>query len=356
MRNHYISSILNFIIIGLLCSCSNDKTQEKTSEEALATFSLEPSVSIKLGESKEIPIVIKNDNIKALKLTIDDSTVTSWSNPKNKVSYTLSSKKLGVGAHTLYLNISLKDGDQYTETMQLVVLSDQVPAKWKPTIKAVLPHNTSSFTQGLEFSNGALYESTGNFGQSIIAKVDLSTGNHLQKVALENQYFGEGITLLNGEVYQITWQQNKCFVYKQADLTLVKEYSYNGEGWGLCNNGKQIIMSDGTEKLVFRNPSTFVIERTIQVYNNIGPVTQLNELEYQDGKIYANVWRTNTIVVIDEITGKVLAEIDANEIEKAGKGGGDVLNGIAFNSDKNLWYLAGKNWPKLFEVTFETLP
>jgi glutamine cyclotransferase len=201
-----------------------------------------------------------------------------------------------------------------------------------------------------------LYESTGNFGQSIIAKVDLSTGNHLQKVALENQYFGEGITLLNGEVYQITWQQNKCFVYKQADLTLVKEYSYNGEGWGLCNNGKQIIMSDGTEKLVFRNPSTFAIERTIQVYNNIGPVTQLNELEYQDGKIYANVWRTNTIVVIDEITGKVLAEIDANEIEKAGKGGGDVLNGIAFNSDKNLWYLAGKNWPKLFEVTFETLP
>ena len=348
-----------FFLIGtlfLISSCSGDKTKSSSAEPANAVFNLEPSVTVKSGEVKNIPITIYNQNIKTLKLSIDDSIITNWNNPKNNVSHILETTKLGVGEHSLYLNIVLNDGNQYTESIQLVVLSELIPQKFKPMIKNILPHNAASFTQGLEFSNGELFESTGNFGQSYIAKVDLPSGNHLQKVDLEQQYFGEGISLLNDEIFQITWQQNKCFVYKKSDITKLREFDYSGEGWGLCNDGKNLIMSDGTEKLFFRNPKTFAVERMIQVYNNVGPVRELNELEYLDGKIYANVWRTNTIVVIDAKSGKVVAEINAEELEKSGRGNGDVLNGIAYNAQTKLWYLAGKNWPKLFEVTFEALP
>ncbi len=356
MKNLNLKLLYLLSINIILSACSGDKTNSDSNVLETAVFNLETSVTVKSGEVKSIPIAIKKQNIKSLQLSIDDSTITTWSNPKNNISYNLETKNIGVGEHTLYLNILLNDGKQYTENMQLVVLSELVPQKWNPIIKSVLPHNTSSFTQGLEFSNGELFESTGNFGQSYIAKVELQTGNHLQKVDLEQQYFGEGISILNGEIFQITWQQNKCFVYKQSDITKLREFNYTGEGWGLCNDGENLIMSDGTEKLFFRNPKTFAVERTIQVYNNIGPVRELNELEFLDGKIYANVWRTNIIVVIDAATGKVLAEINAEELEKSGRGNGDVLNGIAYNSKTNLWYLAGKNWPKLFEVSFENLP
>jgi glutamine cyclotransferase len=354
MKNLYFKLLFIFSICFLITACSEEKNTSEN--EQYAVFDLEPSLSLKYGDVKTVPISIKNQNIKTLQLSVDDSTITIWNNPKNKVEHKLETKNIGVGAHTLYLNIALKDGNQFTESIQVVVLSDLIPQKWKPTIKTIYPHNASSFTQGLEFCNGELFESTGNFGQSFIAKVDLSNGNHLQKVPLDNQYFGEGITLLNGEIFQITWQQNKCFVYKQSDLTKLRSYDYSGEGWGLCNDGKSIIMSDGTEKLVFRNPNTFAVERTIQVYNNVGPVMELNELEFFEGKIYANVWRTNTIVAIDAYTGKVIAEINAEELEKAGKGNGDVLNGIAYNSSTRSWYLGGKNWPKLFEVSFDSLP
>jgi glutamine cyclotransferase len=354
MKNPYFKWLSVFAIYFLFTSCSEEKNT--TESEQYAVFDLNPSLTLKSGEQKTLPISIKNQNIKTLQLSVDDSTITLWNNPKNKVEHKLETRNLGVGAHTLYLNIALADGGQYTESMQLVVLSDLIPQKWKPTIKNDYPHSTSSFTQGLEFYNGELFESTGNFGQSFIAKVDLTSGGLKQTVPLDNQYFGEGITLLNGEVFQITWQQNKCFVYSSADLTKLRSYDYNGEGWGLCNNGKSIIMSDGTEKLVFRNPNTFAIERTVQVFNNIGPVMELNELEYLEGKIYANVWRTNTIVVIDAQSGKVIAEINAEELEKVGKGNGDVLNGIAYNSSTKSWFLGGKNWPKLFEVSFDELP
>ena len=356
MKNSYFKLIFTVGFTYVLVACSGDKANSELDEKQIAVFDLEPSVSVKLGDRKILPISIKSQDIKGLQLSIDDSTITNWNNPKKNVQHNLETKNIGVGTHTLYLNISLNDGNQYTESMQLVVLSDLVPQKWKPIIKNIWPHNSSSFTQGLEFSNGELFESTGNFGQSFIAKVDVTTGNHLQKVPLENQYFGEGITLLNDEVFQITWQQNKCFVYNKSDLSRVREHNYSGEGWGLCNDGERIIMSDGTEKLVFRNPKTFTIERTIQVYNNVGPVTELNELEYHEGKIYANVWRTSIIVVIDAETGKVLAEINAEELEKSGRGSGDVLNGIAYNPNTKTWLFAGKNWPKIFEVSLENLP
>lgn len=148
----------------------------------------------------------------------------------------------------------------------------------------------------------------------------------------------------------MTWQEQKCFVYNKSTLQIEKDMPYIGEGWGLCNDGTSLIMSNGSERITFRNPETFEIERTIEVYTNQGAVTNLNELEYIDGLIYANVWMTNKVAIIDPLNGKVLAEMDCTTLINEGKGNGDVLNGIAANPKNNKLYLTGKNWMKLFEV------
>jgi glutamine cyclotransferase len=171
------------------------------------------------------------------------------------------------------------------------------------------------------------------------------------KNGLDATYFGEGITILGDKLYQLTWQNQKCFVYDKKTMQVTGDFSYQGEGWGMCNDGKSIITSDGTEYLYFRNPKNFQIDHYIQVYDNIGPRTNLNELEYIDGKIYANVYTTSTLVVIDPNTGKVLEEIDASELVTKGKNGGDVLNGIAYNRLNKKLYLTGKYWSLTFEVS-----
>ena len=189
----------------------------------------------------------------------------------------------------------------------------------------------------------------------MVAEVDVNSGEHVQKMGLQAGFFGEGITILNDVLYQITWKNGKCYKYDlNNNLSLLGEYVYSGEGWGLCNDGKSLIMSDGTERIVFRNPETFEIERTLEVANHQGPIGYLNELEYVDGKIYANVWTTSMIVSIDPKTGKVLEQIDATDFVNLARGNGEVLNGIAFNKVTNQFFLTGKYWDKLYEVKFIT--
>jgi glutamine cyclotransferase len=218
------------------------------------------------------------------------------------------------------------------------------------------PHDTQNYTQGLEFNNGKLYEGTGDpsqQGKTVVGQIDLKTGGFSGlKNGLDQTYFGEGITIFGNELFQLTWRNGKCFVYDKNTMQLKRDISYTGDGWGLCNDGKALIMSDGTERIYFRNPKTFQIIRTIDVYDNVGPRTFINELEFVNGKIYANIYQTNTIIAIDPLTGKVLEEIDASALEISGKSGGDVLNGIAFNPLTNKTYLTGKYWSKLFEVQF----
>jgi glutamine cyclotransferase len=230
------------------------------------------------------------------------------------------------------------------------VLSDIKPEIWIADINATLPHDPTSFTQGLEFNSGILYEGTGQKGLSNVMQVDLKTGAIKKKMGLDANYFGEGITILGNKIYQLTWQEQKCFVYDKNTLQLEKDLPYVGEGWGLCNNGESLIMSDGTERIVFRDPENFQTQKTIEVYDDKGPISKLNELEYIDGLIYANVWMTNSIVVIQPENGKVIAVIDGTELVKQGRGTGDVLNGIALNPENGKIYMTGKNWPKMFEV------
>jgi glutamine cyclotransferase len=155
---------------------------------------------------------------------------------------------------------------------------------------------------------------------------------------------------MNGEIYQISWKNDSCFVYDAGTLSPLRYYTYSGEGWGLTHDENTLIMSDGTEKIYFRDPKTFKVLKVLSVYTNQGPINYLNELEYIDGLIYANVWMSNIIAVIDPLTGRVLSTIDATEVVKKGKGTGEVLNGIAYNPTTQKTYLTGKYWPSLFEV------
>lgn len=223
---------------------------------------------------------------------------------------------------------------------------------------AKYPHDSAAFTEGLEWHDGFLYEGTGDTeykGVSKLAKVDLKTGKDVQKINLSKDYFGEGITKLNNKIYQLTYKTEKAFVYDAKTFTKEKEFTYKGEGWGLTNDGKQLIMSNGSSDIVYRNPETFEITKTITVTNDYGPVSNINELEYVNGFLFANIWTTNRIVKIDLVTGKVIAEINfddllpkyAPEIDRTKI---EAFNGIAYDSVSKRFFITGKYYPTLFEV------
>jgi glutaminyl-peptide cyclotransferase len=214
------------------------------------------------------------------------------------------------------------------------------------------PHDPAAYTQGLEFSNEILYESTGLFGKSSLRRVDLESGKVLQERDLPSEYFGEGITVLQDKIYQLTWQSHKGFIYDRQTFQPLKEFSYNGEGWGLTHDDRSLIMSDGTNEIRFLDPANLQTQRTIRVMSDGQPLTRLNELEYIKGEIYANVYGSNYIVRLDPGSGKVLGWIDLTGLLSAAdrRQPVDVLNGIAYDPTKDRLVVTGKLWPKLFEI------
>jgi glutaminyl-peptide cyclotransferase len=216
----------------------------------------------------------------------------------------------------------------------------------------VLPHDPGAFTQGLVFLDDALLESTGLYGQSTLRKVDLKTGKVLQQVKVPAEYFAEGLVVLSGKAFQLTWQNRKGFVYDLASLRLEKEFAYEGEGWGLTTDGRWLVLSDGTDQIRFLDPVTFEVKRTIRVTFQGRPVDRLNELEYIKGEIFANIWRTDQVVRIDPATGRVVGVIDFADLLGAQDRSAttDVLNGIAYDAVNDRLFVTGKMWPKLFEV------
>jgi len=220
------------------------------------------------------------------------------------------------------------------------------------------PHDPRAFTQGLEFHDGILYEGTGGKDDDVFSsslrKVDLATGQVSQKHDLPPEYFGEGITILNDRIYQLTWREMTAFEYDLKDFRLLRELRYSGEGWGLTNDGTNLIQSDGTHVIRFVNPQDFKTVRTIVVNDEKGKaLMELNELEYVKGEIWANIWQTGWIVRIDPATGKLLGRIDLNslvkeETEKNRRA--DVLNGIAYDASADRLFVTGKLWSRLFEI------
>ncbi len=333
--------------VTFFISCGGDEEMVEG-----ATFKLPGDLKITYGKVAPLKINIP-DGLKKVELYYNDSLVQTFPGKKGVQTCNLVAYYYGVGARNAILRSYFADGTQQEESIIIKVVSDKMPIDYKMAIVNTFPHDNTNYTQGLEFSDGQLYEGTGDPGQqgkTLLAKVDLKSGTLGTKIGLDDpKYFGEGITILGNKIYQLTWQNGECFIYDKNTLQLQqKSFRYNGQGWGLCNDGKQLIMSDGSERIYFRDPKTFEILRTIEVYDNVDAVPYLNELEYIDGKIYANIYQSTTVVVIDPNSGKVLEQIDCRDLEIQGKNGGDVLNGIAYNQGK--LYMTGKYWTKLFEV------
>lgn len=219
----------------------------------------------------------------------------------------------------------------------------------------IYPHDTAAFTEGLEVYENNLYESTGEKGTSWVAKTDVKTAKILQQVSLDKSLFGEGITFFNNKLYQLTWQEHRAFVYDSKTFKRLQEFNWPYEGWGMTHNDQHLIISTGGSNLYFVNPADFKIVKMIGVTDNNGPVGNINELEFVNGVVYANIWQTNYIIKIDAETGKVLGRMDLSDIltknniitdpERT-----DVLNGIAYDSAKKSFYITGKRWPVLFEM------
>ena len=228
------------------------------------------------------------------------------------------------------------------------------PAARNFTYKIVnaYPHDRGAFTQGLVFENGVLYEGTGLRGRSTLRRVELETGNVLQIRKLPDQLFGEGITIFGERIIQLTWQSGIGFVYDKNSFELLKEFHYPTEGWGITHDGKRLIMSDGTSTLHFLDPETLEEIGRIKVYDQDGPVTRLNELEYVRGEIYANVWQTDRIARIAPDTGNVIGWIELAGILSPEDRSEpvDVLNGIAYDAETDRLFVTGKLWPRLFEI------
>ena len=220
------------------------------------------------------------------------------------------------------------------------------------TIKHAYPHDPRAFTQGIEYRGGVLYEGTGLNGQSTLRRVDLPTGKVLQQIAVPQEYFGEGITTWGETIVQLTWQSQLGFVYDRTTFKQLRMFRYTGEGWGLTHNATELIMSDGSASLRFLDPKTLTETRRVLVTDAGIVIRDLNELEWVNGEIYANVWQTNFIARISPSTGHVLGWIDLNGLLSAEeqRGGADVLNGIAYDATGRRLFVTGKLWPKLFEI------
>ena len=293
-----------------------------------------------------------------LKLSIEnkknytiDSVSYLLSGTKVESSVPLKSLKLGkqMLEATVYFN-----NEKQSVTSQVTILNNELPKVYGFEILNEYPHDITSYTQGLEFFNDTLYESTGQYKESKLRKVDYKTGNILKSINLADEYFGEGLTILNNKIYQLTWQKGTGFIYDLNTFEKLDSFRYGNskEGWGLCNNNNIIYKSDGTESIWLLNPETLVEEDFIQVCTNKGKIVGINELEWVDGKIYANRYQKNGVAIINPENGAVEGVIDFTALKNkvTQHSGLDVLNGIAYNPKTKTIFVTGKRWDKLFEV------
>ncbi|PWH85601.1 glutaminyl-peptide cyclotransferase [Brumimicrobium oceani] len=346
-----VSTLLFFLFVG----CNGDKDEIKTGSLVPARFELPfNNTTVQKGQSIQVEISIAAPSeVKSIKVFTKDSVLYEGAINKNKKLFKVSTSSWSYGTNQLTLETTLNDGKTRRDNRILKVLPDVFPKEYSAEVLKAYPHATTSYTQGLEFDGDQLYEGTGGTGatgKSMIGKVDLTTGRITEKKLLDEKYFGEGITIMGNQLFQLTWQEHTCFVYDKNTLEEINKFTYTGEGWGLCNDGEQLIMSDGSERLYFRDPKTFGLKKSIEVYTNEGPVKGLNELEYIKGKIYANVYTRNQIVIIDPKTGVVTGRIDASILALDYRKTGEVLNGIAYKKSTKQLFVTGKNWPNLLEI------
>jgi len=355
-----IAVILFLCVLSFtLFSCGEKKPVIDEKLESYSKLSSPANNSaIKSNDSIRVSLNLlkKIAGLDSARISFDNIPVASLKNNETSFTWKPASQKLG--AHKVSVAVFFSDGKKENLESNIRILSDAAPENIKFTVVKTYPHSKDDFTEGLQIHKGFLYESTGLEGKSLIKKTELSTGKVLKEVSLDKEYFGEGMTILDNKIYQLTWKNKKGFVYNLDDFKLIQNFSYGTEGWGMTNNGKDLIMSDGTSNIYFMNPVSFSIKDKIQVCDNVGAIPNINELEYHSGFIYANVWRTFLVIKIDPATGKVVSRINLEEL--ASKAGDhreiDVLNGIAVNPSTGNLLVTGKFWTKIFEIKLNELP
>ncbi|TCD03428.1 glutaminyl-peptide cyclotransferase [Pedobacter psychroterrae] len=353
VKNILKSASLLCLVIGILTMTSCNETVVTSAvsfkyPEQGQTFGLGDDVKVEL----DLP---KGEVITSATYLLDGKTIETKNNAEPLI---LKTAGLAVG-YKIITAITDNGSKKDTATINIVLNSGMKPLQLSYKVVNVLPHDTSSYTQGLEYHNGRFLESTGLEGQSTLRWVEPASGKTLQRMDLDKQYFGEGATLVGDKVVMLTWKGNMGFVYDAKTLDQLSTFPYQNsrEGWGLCYDGSQLIKSDGTNRLYFLNKESFKEESAIDVYDNKGPVDSINELEFINGKIYANIYTSDIIVVIDPKSGIVEKHIDLSGLLDKGykkvprDANIDVLNGIAWDKQGKRLFVTGKRWPKLFEIT-----
>ena len=353
-----------FTLITWTLSCSgrtgkrveNTKTESsKTGEEQAlkyikiispdenAGFKLKGQIKITFAKDKESP--------DSIRIWFDGQLVTVLKTAQ--LEYLIPSSYLSkTGRKALKITAYKSNNKPQTIARFLIVYSDMPPKKNGYKVVNTFPHDKEAFTQGLVYEDGLFYEGTGEPGSSYLRKVEPQTGKVLFQLNLESPLFGEGITILGNRIFQITWQNKVGFVYNKSTLKQINKIYYQTEGWGLTTIGNEIVMSDGTNILYFMDPDQFSVISRLEVYDNEKKVEKLNELEYINGEIWANIWQTDLIARIDPSSGKVIAYINLKGIlgDSAADKSVDVLNGIAYDPAAKRIFVTGKYWPKLFEI------
>ena len=342
-----------FIVLSVFISsfsCSNKANRSRKPAVRINAESVHKKIVYGDDINISIAVKVKDGELKETNIFVDSVLVTT--NNNTEFNYTLKGFK-SIGKHTIKAQAVKTDGVEGVYFKTFEVLSDVIPEKYGYEVVQTYPHNETSFTEGLEIHDGFIYESTGENGKSFLYKNNLKTGKTVKSVKLADKYFGEGITIFNNRIYQLTYKTKIGFIYNLENMALVDSFHFEStEGWGMTHDEKYLIMDDGTNILTYLDPTTLKTIKKLQVYDDKDQVLYLNELEYSDGFIYANLWTTNLILKIDPQTGKVLAKIDLEGILTLSNTDKqvDVLNGIAIDPVTKKMYVTGKLYPKLFEI------
>ncbi len=350
--------MLVFAVLSLQ-ACKN----KSNNQEDNGTLSMSPEAGGNINAGKEVPLQVnapqgyKADSVVYL---MDDMRLGS---KKGLSAFTLKTDTLPLGVKQITANVY--QGKTATPvTTNIVLLAAKAPQELTYEVEKVFPHDTSCYTEGLLYQDGFLYESGGGRskppageaaeGQSSLRKVDLTTGKVLKKVMVDPTIFAEGISIVGNKIIQLTWTEKIGYVYDKDTFKLLNTFNNNvgQEGWGMCFDGDKLYMDDKTNRIWFLDKNTYRATGFIDVYDNKKAIDSINELEYIDGKLYANIYQTNNIIVIDPKTGAVLQKVDLANLYRDRLPTSDVLNGIAYDSKSKRIFITGKKWPRLYQVKF----
>ncbi len=344
-----------FLIAIFACETQKDvkgKKEVEVKKKSQSDLIISGKKKRTIGEVIPIEIVPSSEEnvIDSVQVFANNFFLTTIATPP--FNYELNTTPMPVGETSIRAIAYFQDGSKDIDHTSVILLSDITPIQYDYRIRQNYPHDRKAFTQGLTFHNGYMYEGTGQKGESNIRKVDLKTGEVLQTKYIPSQYFGEGITIYNNKLYQLTWRSRKGFIYDLETFDQIREFTYHTEGWGLTNMGDTLVMSDGSATLYLLNAETLSEIGRIKVYNQDRAINDLNELEYINGEIHANVYQKDEIVIINPKNGKVTGVINLAGLFDLNMNHRDidVLNGIAYDPQTGRYFVTGKNWTQLFEI------